>query len=260
MIAITPIPAFNDNYLWLIDNGCDAVVVDPGDAQPVERYLKQHGLNLAAILVTHHHGDHTGGIGQLKQSYPCHVYGPANESIPHVDTACNEGDTVQISPLALKFDVLEVPGHTAGHIAYFAAATVAHKNLLFCGDTVFSGGCGRLFEGTPLQMWQSMQKLMALPDDTLIHPAHEYTLSNLTFAQAVEPNNADLLQYKQQVASWREENRPSLPARLELEKRINPFMRIKEQTVIAAAEQRLNRSNLDESEVFGVIRHWKDSF
>ena len=260
MIAITPIPAFNDNYLWLIDNGQDAVVVDPGDANAVFDHLTKSQLNLVAILVTHHHADHTGGVQALKQRYGCHVIGPAQESIAGLDQTCSEGELISIPELDMTFKVLEVPGHTLGHIAYFATATQSHGNLLFCGDTLFSGGCGRLFEGTASQMWHSIQKIMALPDDTQIFPAHEYTLANLQFAEQVEPDNDQLLGYKRQVTVWRSQARPSLPAILAREKQINPFMRVQSASVITAAEKRLKRAAASSDEVFAAIRRWKDIF
>lgn len=260
MIAITPIPAFNDNYLWLLDNGSEAAVVDPGDAAPVEEYLERHSLTLSAILITHHHGDHTGGINRLKSRFNCPVYGPAKERIPNIDYPLNQTDSVTIDALNLNLRIIEVPGHTAGHIAYFAPRTEINDNLLFCGDTVFSGGCGRLFEGTAAQMWDSMQKLMQLPDDTLVFPAHEYTLANLKFALAVEPNNQALHDYQASVISKRNANRPSLPTNIGLEKTINPFMRVRESDVTAAALKLAGHSDLKEPEVFAHIRQWKDNF
>lgn len=260
MIAITPIPAFNDNYLWLLDNGSEAAVVDPGDAAPVEEYLERHSLTLSAILITHHHGDHTGGIKHLKNRFNCPVYGPAKECIPNIDYPLNQTDSVTIDALNLKLCIIEVPGHTAGHIAYFAPRTEINDNLLFCGDTVFSGGCGRLFEGTAAQMWDSMQKLMQLPDDTLVFPAHEYTLANLEFALAVEPDNQALHDYQTNVIEKRQDNRPSLPTNIGQEKAINPFMRVRESDIAAAALKLAGRSDLKESEVFAQIRQWKDNF
>ena len=260
MIAITPIPAFNDNYLWLIDNGSDAVVVDPGDGTAVQRYLQDNELNLVAILVTHHHADHTGGVIELKQWSHCRVYGPKSSNIAGLDITCQEGDSILIDELPLKLEVLEVPGHTLDHIAYFAAKNQEHKDLLFCGDTVFSGGCGRLFEGTAQQMWSSMSKIMTLPAETQLYPAHEYTQSNLTFARAVEPDNQNLLQYSHQVDELRRKNVPSLPTTLAVEKRINPFMRITENSVINAAKKQVSKALNDDAAVFASIRHWKDRF
>jgi len=260
MISITPIPAFNDNYLWLIHDKRNAVVVDPGDAAAVDRFLQENNLNLLKILVTHHHRDHVGGLEALKNQYGCQVIGPAKESISGLDVTCEEGDTVEIPQLELELKVIDVPGHTAGHIAYFSAKTLQHANLLFCGDTLFSAGCGRLFEGTANQMWQSIKKLMALPDDTQIFPAHEYTLSNIQFALAVEPENKALKAHQDKVKALRNNNIPSLPATLSLEKAINPFMRVEQPSVIKMAEMRFNGVNLDSAEVFGLIRHWKDTF
>lgn len=260
MISITPIPAFNDNYLWLIHDENKAVVVDPGDPDPINRFLKQNNLNLVAILITHHHRDHTGGLLALKNRYNCRVIGPLNESIEGVDIRCQQDDLIAIDELKLSFKVIDVPGHTAGHIAYFAAKAEHHENLLFCGDTLFSAGCGRLFEGTASQMWHSISKLMALPDDTQIYPAHEYTLSNIEFALSVEPGNQALIDYNEKSKSLRNNNIPTLPAILATEKAINPFMRVQQPSVIKMAESRSKDINLSDSEVFAVIRHWKDTF
>ncbi|TQV86761.1 hydroxyacylglutathione hydrolase [Aliikangiella coralliicola] len=259
-MAITPIPAFNDNYLWLLDNGVDAIVVDPGDAAPVDAYLKSNNLNLAAILITHHHGDHIGGVPRLKQMYGCRTYGPSNDSVNGLDYRLDQGDSITIEELGLSFQVIDVPGHTRGHIAYFMPESSLCTNGLFCGDTLFSGGCGRLFEGTPQQMWQSMQKILSLPENTKIYPAHEYTLSNLKFASEVEPQNQHLTHYIEKVKALRELNQPSLPSELSVEKQVNPFLRIREPSVISSAMHRVSRDTLSEPEVFAVIRQWKDSF
>mgnify|MGYP000479319354 CR=1 FL=1 len=188
-MTLTPLPAFSDNYIWMLHDGSQAVVVDPGDAQPVTAALQQHGLQLAAILVTHHHPDHTGGVDTLRDATGAAVYGPARERMPEPITRLCGGDACEV--LGLRFMVIDVPGHTAGHIAYFCDG-VDGAPLLFCGDTLFSGGCGRLFEGTPAQMHASLSKLAALPADTRVCCTHEYTMSNLRFAAAVEPGNAEL--------------------------------------------------------------------
>lgn len=260
MISINPIPAFRDNYLWLLDDGQRAVVVDPGDAVAVHNYLKKHNLDLEAILVTHHHSDHTAGIAQLKNQYQCTVYGPKNDVVDNLDYRCCEGQTIAIASMPAKFEVIEVPGHTLGHIAFFLPSNQLSDNLLFCGDTLFSGGCGRLFEGTAAQMLNSLQKIMSLPDNTQIYPAHEYTLSNLNFAIKIDPNNSDLKRYREQVTNKRDNNMPTLPTTLLLEKKINPFLRTQSPAIIDAIEKQVNQSDLSPEELFKAVRTWKDKF
>lgn len=255
MSVATPIPAFNDNYLWLLTQPGDdrAAIVDPGDAGPVLQTLAEKNLRLCAILITHHHNDHIGGVRKLLAAYPgIPVYGPANEDIPTLTQLLREGDCVTL-PNGLSFSVLDVPGHTAGHIAYYG------DGKLFCGDTVFACGCGRLFEGTPQQMHASLSKIAALPGETLMYCAHEYTLDNIAFAQWVEPNNADLLQRAQDAKALRAQGVPTVPSRLELEKRTNPFLRFDEPTVIAAAEWEVGRKLGGGAEVFWAVRRWKDT-
>ncbi len=260
MLSIHPIPAFNDNYLWLIRYQNNAVVVDPGDAEAVENYLQSHQLCLTAILITHHHHDHTGGVKQLKATHHCRVYGPDSAKISDIDVLCQPSSTCNPDGLPISFNVIDVPGHTLDHIAYFASQSDLLDNTLFCGDTLFSAGCGRLFEGTPQQMWYSIQKLMALPDSTQIYPAHEYTTANLKFAAAVEPDNSKISDYRCIVDKLRADNKPSLPTILKLEKQVNPFMRVEEPSVIQAAKNRLGKMSVETVEVFAEIRHWKDSF
>lgn len=255
-MTITALPAFADNYLWLLDNGREALVVDPGDASPVFEALRSAGLRLAAILVTHHHADHTGGVAALRDATGAQVFGPARETIPEPLTAINGGDTV--NALGYDWQVIDVPGHTAGHIAYFCP-NVESAPLLFCGDTLFSGGCGRLFEGTPAQMLASLDTLSALPDDTRVCCAHEYTLSNLRFARAVEPGNDDLARYEQECIALREQGLPTLPANLANERHINPFLRSREPTVRRAAQLRQPTAR-DDAAVFGALREWKNNF
>lgn len=242
----------------MLHDAQQALVIDPGDAEPVLQVLHKHQLRLQAILITHHHGDHVGGVQQLRQASGCQVYGPAGEPMPEPLTRVGAADRVQA--LGLDFQVLEVPGHTAGHIAYYT--TPAQQSpLLFCGDTLFSGGCGRLFEGTPAQMQQSLDRLAALADDTRICCAHEYTLSNLKFARAVEPDNAALLHYSQACAQLRAAGRPTLPALLSIERAINPFLRTREPQVAQAAQgfdPTIDRS--DASAVLAALRQWKNEF
>jgi hydroxyacylglutathione hydrolase len=253
---LIPIPAFTDNYLWLLHDGKYALVVDPGEAAPVQQALAQHGLQLTAILVTHHHADHTGGVAALREATGAQVYGPASEAIPAPFTPLKEGDAVQA--LGLDFQVLDVPGHTAGHIAFYAP-DVDGQPLLFCGDTLFSGGCGRLFEGTPAQMLASLDKLAALPGATRVCCTHEYTLSNLRFALAAEPDNADLKAYQADCQRLREQGLPTLPSSIAQELLINPFLRTRQASLMAAA-RRLDASADDDIAIFAALRQWKNQF
>lgn len=260
MLELIPIPAFTDNYLWLLVRGDRAVVVDPGDAAPVQRALAERGLRLEAILVTHHHPDHVGGVAALRAQYPVPVYGPDREAtaIGTVTERLRDGDTVDV--LGRRFEVLEVPGHTLGHIAYYSPATDLGAPVLLCGDTLFSGGCGRLFEGTPEQMHDSLGRLAALPGATQVYCTHEYTLSNLRFAQAVEPDNAALAEHVDKVVRLRAEDRPSLPSSIELELRINPFLRTGHPSVQEAARTQSPAPLDGEVAVFATLRRWKDHF
>lgn len=253
---LIPIPAFTDNYLWLLHDGERALVVDPGEAAPVLQALAQHGLQLTSILVTHHHADHTGGVAALREATGAQVYGPATESIPAPYTPLREGDAVQA--LGLDFQVLDVHGHTAGHIAFYAP-DVDGQPLLFCGDTLFSGGCGRLFEGTPAQMLASLDKLAALPGATRVCCTHEYTLSNLRFALAAEPDNAELKAYQAHCQRLREQGLPTLPSSIAQELLINPFLRTRQASLVAAA-RRLDASADDDIAIFAALRQWKNQF
>lgn len=257
MIQIDALPAFNDNYLWLLQDAGSrrCAVVDPGDAAPVLAWLQAHpGWQLSDILVTHHHFDHVGGVTELKQATGAQVYGPAEEKIPARDIGL-AGDEA-ISVLGLDFQVIAVPGHTLGHIAYYQA----EQSLLFCGDTLFAAGCGRLFEGTPQQMHASLQRLAALPDATQVYCTHEYTLSNLRFAHAAEPGNPQVEARLQQVSAWREAGRISLPSTLALEKASNPFLRTSEPEVIASLERNDGKRYDNAQAVFAGLRAWKDRF
>jgi hydroxyacylglutathione hydrolase len=258
MAAIIPIPAFADNYVWLLREGRAAVVVDPGDAAPVQDVLDREGLELAAILATHHHGDHVGGIEALVARRRVPVYGPAHEAIPARTHALREGDRVVVGELGLELGVLDVPGHTAGHIAY--AGRVAGAPALFCGDTLFAAGCGRLFEGTPPVMWASLAKLAALAHDTRVYCAHEYTLANLRFAAAVEPANAALASRARRDATLRERGQPTVPSTLAEELATNPFLRVREPAVRAAARAHAGRALDGDVAVFAELRAWKNTF
>jgi len=257
---LLPLPAFADNYIWMLHDAQRALVVDPGDAAPVFEALRGAHLQLEAILVTHHHGDHVGGVTALQQATGCTVYGPAREAIPQPFTALHGGASVHA--LGLRFDVLDVPGHTAGHIAYYCASTeVRGAPLLFCGDTLFSGGCGRLFEGTPAQMQASLDCLAALPDATQVCCAHEYTLSNLQFASAVEPGNAALQRYLGACQALRAAGHPTLPARMATERAVNPFLRTREATVVQAAQGFAPGTPAsDAAAVLAALRQWKNEF
>jgi len=252
------LPAFTDNYLWLLHDAHQAVVVDPGQAEPVLQALEERGLQLQAILVTHHHADHVGGVQALRQATGATVYGPARERIPEPFIPVSQGH--QVTVLGCCFDVIDVPGHTAGHIAYFCP-DVAGEPLLFCGDTLFSGGCGRLFEGTPAQMLASLDQLAALPDATRVCCAHEYTLSNLKFARAVEPGNNALLHYSSQCEALRAQGQPTLPSRIALEREINPFLRTRQSTVATAAAHFAPATPpCDAVAVLAALRAWKNEF
>ncbi|MDA8362535.1 MAG: hydroxyacylglutathione hydrolase [Gammaproteobacteria bacterium] len=255
MTAVLHVPAFEDNYIWLIcsDTG-NAAIVDPGDAAPVRAVLARLGLTPAAILCTHHHGDHIGGVDELVADTPVPVYGPARENIPGVTHPVSEGDVVSLAPLGLQLQVIDIPGHTAGHIAYHGAG------MLFCGDTLFSAGCGRLFEGTAGQMFRSLQRLAALPPDTRVFCAHEYTEANLRFALAVDPDNAEARQYRDAVIALRRHDRPSLPSTIARERSVNPFLRSDQPRVRASVEAFAQRRLASDCEVFAALRRWKDGF
>jgi len=259
-MKLIPLPAFTDNYIWMLHDGSHAVVVDPGDAQPVLDALRAQGLTLSAILVTHHHADHTGGVDALRDATGASVYGPARERIPEPLTRLSHGDTCTV--LGLAFSVIDVPGHTAGHIAYYCSKPGDGADgapLLFCGDTLFSGGCGRLFEGTPAQMLASLDALAALPGNTRVCCTHEYTLSNLRFARAVEPANAELQAYTARCEALRAAGQPTLPSTIAQERQINPFLRTRLPQVTAAARG-FDPAAGGESDVFAAIRQWKNEY
>ena len=263
MTSLIPLPAFSDNYIWLLHDGARALVVDPGEAQPVLDALARLQLRLEWILVTHHHMDHVGGVDQLREATGAQVMGPAREKIPEPLQRLADGDTVQA--LGLRFQVIDVPGHTAGHIAFYCDKVDVDgvsQPLLFCGDTLFSGGCGRLFEGTPAQMLASLDRLAELPGDTRVCCTHEYTLSNLRFAVAVEPANQDLLAYQADCVAQRQQNQPTLPSSMARERQINPFLRTRLATVKEAArhfDPALD-DRADDTAVFAAVREWKNQF
>ena len=250
---VVAIPAFRDNYLWLLHRAGQAVVVDPGDAAPVEAALARSGLALAAILITHHHADHQGGVAALVAHWRPAVYGPAAESITALTHPLRGGELLRFDALEAEFEVLAVPGHTLGHLAYRSG----HR--LFCGDTLFGAGCGRLFEGTPAQMAASLATISALPDDTEIYCAHEYTEMNLRFAQTVEPDNKAIHERVAVSRTLRAQGLPTVPSTLALEKATNPFLRCREVAVVEAAVVRGARAD-DQVGVFAAIRAWRNEF
>lgn len=260
---VQAIPAFTDNYLWLIRaaNAPRAAVVDPGDAAPVAAALAAQGLGLSAILLTHHHADHAGGVAELRARWNCPVYGPRAEAIAGVDHPLDDGNRVHLPELGVSFDVISVPGHTRGHIAYFSQALGGDvRPALFCGDTLFAGGCGRVFEGTPAQMLSSLDRLAALPPDTLVYCAHEYTVSNLKFAAAVEPGNEALARRLGLAQQRRERGESTVPGQLRAELATNPFLRAREPSVRQAAAGRIGAAPADAVASFTAIREWKNVF
>ncbi len=259
-MKLIALPAFSDNYLWLWQQDLLAVVVDPGDATPVLQALDHHRLKLAAILVTHHHPDHVGGVHELHLSTGARVFGPARENVPAPFTPVMQGDTLEL--LGQSVEVLDVPGHTAGHVAY-VLPNAPQSPVLFCGDTLFSGGCGRIFEGTPAQMLASLDLLASLPASTRVCCAHEYTLSNLRFALAVEPSNTDLQTYAAHCQKLRDQGIPTLPALLGQELQINPFLRARLDCVRHAVAQHAGLSATEQTDdvaVFAALREWKNVF
>jgi hydroxyacylglutathione hydrolase len=257
MLDVRPIGAFKDNYIWLIRGLRDpraAAVVDPGDAAPVFSALAAEDLRLEAILATHHHADHVGGVAELVATTGARAFGPARERMPTTVELMTGGAVARIESLGLEFEVIDVPGHTAGHVAY------AGHGAVFCGDTLFSAGCGRLFEGTAEEMLASLDSLAALPAETRVFCGHEYTEANLRFAMAVEPGNSAIMDYVKRAASLRAAGRPTLPSTIGLEKRVNPFLRSRHEDVKSAAEHRAGRSLPTPVAVFAEIRSWKDGF
>jgi hydroxyacylglutathione hydrolase len=257
MTTIIPIPAFRDNYIWAVRNERAAAVVDPGDAAPVLRWLADNAVELTAIIATHHHADHVGGIDALCAHGDVPVFGPARESIPRCTHPLSEGDRIVVPGVDLPLAVLDIPGHTAGHIAYY---TTGADPLLFCGDTLFAAGCGRLFEGTPEQMWTSLSKLASLAPPTRVYCGHEYTLANLRFAEAVEPSNAQVRERIGRERAKRERNAPTLPSTIADELATNPFLRAARPDVVASAAAHAGRPIHGDVDSFATLRTWKNSF
>lgn len=252
-VAVTVVPVLSDNYVWVIKLAGDRVaVVDPGVGEPVINSLRQQGLVLAAVLLTHHHNDHCGGVEALCSSMPVPVYGPARERISGVSNPVGEGSRIELDGLLLE--VWEVPGHTAGHVAYLG------PELLLSGDTLFAGGCGRLFEGTAEQMWRSLSRMAALPGSTKVYCGHEYTVANLRFARQVEPDNSSIQERLAAAEQLRQHQLPTVPSTIELECRTNPFLRCQQQTVISAASRHAGSQLRGGAAVLAEVRRWKDSW
>jgi len=256
MITVTALPAFSDNYLWLLERDGRAAVVDPGDAAVVQAALDARLLKLDAILITHHHPDHIGGLAALAAATGAVVYGPRAEAarIPGLDVQLDDGAVIELEPLGIRLDVLAVPGHTLGHIAYFEP----RQQLLFCGDTLFVGGCGRLFEGTAAQMHASLSRLAALPADTAVYCAHEYTLANYDFATTVEPDNQALADELTRLQQLRAVGAATVPGSIGRERALNPFLRTAEPALASAASRHEGQDLADPVDVFAALRRWKD--
>ena len=263
-LCYVPIPAFQDNYIWAVSDGRHVLIVDPGDSAPVIAFCHSMRLRIGAILLTHHHLDHVGGVGDLLSSDlvdpDIEVYGPARENVQHVTRKLHDGDSMAITQPAFSARVLDVPGHTSGHIAYFQDAIDDAPPHLFCGDTLFASGCGRLFEGTPGQMLESLDRLASLDGATEVHCAHEYTLSNIDFSVACDPSNADIVQWQKTARALREAGRPTLPTTIAHENRVNPFLRCGEQSLQATLVSEFALASTDRLAAFTLLRSWKNNF
>lgn len=255
MIEVIPLKAFTDNYIWALVSKKSVYVVDPGDPNPVLSFLKENDLNLKGILITHHHFDHTGGIKTLVDKFNIPVFGPSGSKIEGISNELKENDSIRI--FEQTFKIFEVPGHTLDHIAYYSEDS---QKLLFCGDTLFSGGCGRLFEGTPLQMYESLAKLKNLSPDTLVYCTHEYTESNLNFAVVVNNKNEFLKNYHSEVQSKRKNDEITLPSSIGKELKINPFLRLNDENIISNASNFSSSILTEEVDTLKAVREWKDNF
>lgn len=260
-MRIIPLKAFHDNYIWVIfsPDGKQVSVVDPGDSRPVIKFLEDKQLNLSSILVTHYHNDHIGGVQQLKDRYHCHVYASKHDNLGFTDTALDEGDQINLFDDSYSFSIIHLPGHTMGHIGYYGHNQDG-QNLIFCGDTLFRAGCGRMFEGTPEIFYRSLQKLAELPENTLVYCTHEYTIANIAFAKSVEPHNRNLLELEENCQKLRNQDLETLPSTIASELKTNPFLRCSEPDVIQAAQQAADKSLSDPVETFATIRRLKDNF
>jgi len=255
MINIEPIKAFDDNYIWLMTTNEGSIVIDPGESKNLLKAIEKKNIKLDAILITHHHYDHTGGIEELLMKYPnLKVYGP-NNNIDLIKSRLRDGELLNI--IGIDFEVIEIPGHTLDHIAYYA--NINNSPILFCGDTLFAGGCGRVFEGTFDQMYESLMKLKKLPKNTRIYCGHEYTINNLKFAKAVEPNNIDLIKRYDEALDLRKNNIPTLPSTLSIELKTNPFLRAEKNNVQKIISHKF-KTGFSEKEIFRSLRQWKDNF
>ena len=254
-----PIPAFHllQNYLWLLHDDSVAWIVDPGDAGPVNETLQKHQYQLEGILLTHHHWDHVNGARDLREKHNAPIYGPANSPFEHIDHPLKNGEHIDI--IDRKFEIMTIPGHTLDHIAYYSAATAQSKPWLFCGDVLFAGGCGRVFEGDAKMMWDSLSKLANLPDDTEVYCGHEYTVDNLHFARHIEPNNQVVQKRLELEMSRRADGVPTLPSSIALEKQTNPFLRPADRNLRVAMGY-VDNSHVDDVTVFAKLREQKDSY
>jgi len=251
---VVPVRAFSDNYVWTIRDRSHAAVVDPGDAVPVMEYLDREGLSLVAIINTHHHADHVGGNAALLRRWKVPVFGPTDARIADVTQPLADGDRITLPHFGVEFEIFDIPGHTRTHIAFHGGG------MLFCGDTLFAVGCGRLFEGTPAQMHRSLQRLAQLPDATRVYCGHEYTLSNIRFAKAAEPGNHALAELEKRAEAQRARDLPTLPTNIGQEKATNPFLRVAEPQVVASASRYAGKPLSDPVSVLAAIREWKNNF
>jgi len=261
MPHIITVPAFSDNYIWLIcdENKKFAAIVDPGDSRPVIEALESNDIKPIAILITHFHSDHVGGISGLLDRYPSlPVYGPASERIPHITNSLKGNETIRIDEIDSEFQVMNVHGHTAGHIAYYTQDTNGESKL-FCGDTLFAAGCGRVFNGTMKDLHYSLQIISQLPEDTLIYCAHEYTLDNLGFAKWVEPDSGDVLAREEADRALIDADQATVPSRLSLELETNPFLRTDQPHVMQRVAEATGKDLNSPEEVFAAMRTWKDT-